>query len=205
MIGIIDCDIGNLGSLRNAFAFLDAQTEVIRDPAQLAGYRAIVLPGVGAFDPAMLAVERRGFAPAIRDYAASGRPVMGICLGLQILCNGSEEGQQPGLGLIDGDIVNLRALGCTGKIPHVGFNSIARIEGSSGFLEPALQEDFYFVHSFALRGVAARGPAPATAWVEYEGVNFVAALQFGNIFATQFHPEKSGGAGLALLRRFLSC
>jgi len=202
MIGIVNCHIGNIGSLLNAFSYLGEQAEVIHDPAQLDVCRAIVLPGVGAFDAAMASVERTGFNSSIKCYAASGRPVMGICLGMQILCNGSEEGKRPGLGLINGQVMNLRNLGCRGKIPHVGFNSIEHVDGGSPFLLSAASRDFYFIHSFALQSTA---ESMAIAYVEYEGAKFIAALQHENIFATQFHPEKSGEAGLALMRQFLSC
>lgn len=205
MIGIIDCNIGNIGSLRNAFAYLGASAEVVRDPGELDRQDAIVLPGVGAFDAAMMSLDRSGFGAAVVAYAGSGRPVLGICLGLQVLCNGSEEGALPGLGVIDGAILNLRALGCRGKIPHVGFNAIDYVEGESQFLAPTVGQDFYFVHSFGLQTIAPGARATAVARVEYAGVKFVAALQRDNVFATQFHPEKSGAAGLQLLRQFLLC
>jgi len=202
MIGIIDCQIGNIGSLRNAFAYLGAQVEVIKHPEGLSACQAVVLPGVGAFDPAMAAVETSGFATAVKAYAGEGRPLLGICLGMQILTQGSEEGVLPGLGLVQGRAVNLRKLGCTGKVPHVGFNSIRSVNGDSSFLAETNGRDFYFVHSF---GFASPLLACSSAMVEYHGADFVAALQQGNIFATQFHPEKSGEAGLMLLKHFLSC
>lgn len=202
MIGIIDCQIGNIGSLRSALTYLGAQVEVICRSDGLSACQAIVLPGVGAFDPAMTSVEALGFGAAIKEYAKDGRPVLGICLGMQLLTQGSDEGAQPGLGLIGGRVVNLRRLGCTGKVPHVGFNAIQSASGESNFLADAVGRDFYFVHSFGLPGPLSDG---ACAIVEYQGGRFVAALQQGSIFATQFHPEKSGEAGLMLLQHFLSC
>lgn len=202
MIGIIDCQIGNIGSLRNAFAYLGAQVEVINHPVGLSACQAVVLPGVGAFDPAMAAIEASGFAAAVKAYAGERRPLLGICLGMQILAQSSEEGILPGLGLIQGRAVNLRKLGCTGKVPHVGFNSICSVNGDSSFLAETSGRDFYFVHSF---GFSAPLMACPSAMVEYQGAGFVAALQQGNIFATQFHPEKSGEAGLMMLKHFLSC
>lgn len=202
MIGIVNCSIGNIGSLLNAFSYLGEQAEVVDDPEQLNTYRAIVLPGVGAFDAAMASVDRSGFNSAIRCYAASGAPLLGICLGMQILCNGSEEGKLPGLGLIKGHAINLQNLGCRGKVPHVGFNSVEQVDNNSPFLSSMAGRDFYFIHSFALQSTSGN---VAIARVEYEGTKFIAALQHDNIFATQFHPEKSGEAGLALLQQFMLC
>lgn len=202
MIGIIDCQIGNIGSLRSALTYLGAQVEVINHPDGVSDCHAIVLPGVGAFDAAISSVEYSGFGAEIKAYAREGRPVLGICLGMQILAHGSDEGILPGLGLIEGHAVNLRQLGCTGKVPHVGFNTIQSVSGESNFLVEAVERDFYFVHSFGLPETLLDS---AFAVVEYQGGRFVAALQQRNIFATQFHPEKSGEAGLMLLQHFLSC
>lgn len=202
MIGIIDCQIGNIGSLQNALTYIGAQVEVISHPDEIRACHAVVLPGVGAFDPAMAAVEASGFATAVKAYAGEQRPLLGICLGMQILTQGSEEGVLPGLGLVQGRAVNLRKLGCTGKVPHVGFNSIRSVNGDSSFLDEANGRDFYFVHSF---GFSSPLLTCASAMVECHGAEFVAALQQGSIFATQFHPEKSGESGLMLLEHFLSC
>jgi glutamine amidotransferase len=206
MIAIIDCNIGNIGSLRNAFAYLGVPVEVVADPATLPKYRAAVLPGVGAFDAAMNSLERSGFVDPIRRFASSGRPMLGICLGLQLLCRRSSEGSAVGLGIVDGDIVNLGSLGCTGKIPHVGFNTVLPPIGPpSQFLTAASGRDFYFVHSFGLESSAELAQSTSLALTNYEGSRFVAALQRDNVFATQFHPEKSGELGLAILSEFVSC
>ena len=202
MIGIIDCQIGNIGSLRNALSYIGAQVEVISHPDEIRACHAVVLPGVGAFDPAMAAVEAAGFSAAVKAYASEQRPLLGICLGMQILTQGSEEGVLPGLGLIQGRVVNLRRLGCTGKVPHMGFNAIQSVSQETSFLTEVSGRDLYFVHSFGLPGPLLAG---SSAIVEYEGASFVAALQQKNIFATQFHPEKSGEVGLSLLQHFLSC
>jgi glutamine amidotransferase len=202
MIGIIDCRIGNIGSLRNALTYLGAQVDVIRYPEELKSCSAVVLPGVGAFDPAMASVESSGFGDGIKAYCKENRPVLGICLGMQLLTFGSDEGVRPGLGLIDGRALNLRQLGCTGKVPHVGFNAIQSVSGTSSFLSGTVGRDFYFVHSF---GLPDSFSTEARAFVDYQGSRFVAALHHDNIFATQFHPEKSGDAGLMLLQHFMSC
>lgn len=202
MIGIVDCQIGNIGSLRNAFSYIGAEVEIIGHPDCLDKYTAIVLPGVGSFDPAMKAIEASGFADAIKIYANSGRHLLGICLGMQMLAQGSEEGALNGLGLIPGYAVNLHNLGSLGKVPHVGFNAIKSISTGSSIFEKILDKDFYFVHSYALSNVHQECNV---ALVDYDGASFVAALQHNNIFATQFHPEKSGEAGLILLEQFLIC
>lgn len=202
MIGIVDSQIANIGSLRNAFLYIGANVEVISHPNDLDIYSAIVLPGVGSFNPAMKALETSGFSSAIKSYAHAGRPLLGICLGMQMLTQGSEEGNLIGLGLVPGVAVNLRKLGCKGKVPHVGFNAIQSVSPDSFFLDSILNQDFYFVHSFAL---TSSSKECAIAIAEYGGANFVAALHQNNIFATQFHPEKSGEAGLMLLKQFLIC
>lgn len=202
MIGIIDCHIGNIGSLRNAFSYIGAKIEVVSRPDDLDIYSSIVLPGVGSFNPAMKALEVSGFSAAIKTYANAGRPLLGICLGMQMLAQGSEEGEIAGLGLIPGLSVNLRNLGCVGKVPHVGFNSIQSVSPGSCFFEGVLNQDFYFVHSYALPTLSQECQIAIT---EYDGANFIAALQRNNIFATQFHPEKSGETGLMLLKQFLIC
>ena len=134
MIGIIDCQIGNIGSLRNALTYIGAQVEVISHPDEIRACHAVILPGVGAFDPAMAAVEAAGFSTAVKAYASEQRPLLGICLGMQILTQGSDEGILPGLGLIQGRFVSLRRLGCTGKVPHIGFNAIQSVSQEASFL-----------------------------------------------------------------------
>lgn len=205
MLGIVDCNIGNIRSVVNAFNYLGASIEMVSEPDRLSDFDAIVLPGVGAFDAAMTSLRATGFDFSVKEFVATGKPLLGFCLGMQLLCNGSQEGTLPGLGLVDLDVINLRELGCRGKIPHVGFNSISRIRGESAFLQRASGEDFYFVHSFAVQDREVGNPELAVACAQYEGVDVVAAMQCRNIFATQFHPEKSGEAGLNLISEFLAC
>lgn len=206
MIAIIDSQTGNIGSLLNALACIEAPAEIVRDPAALPGYDALVLPGVGAFDHAMATLHQRGLDEGIQRFAATGRPVLGICLGMQLLCKGSDEGECAGLGLLDARIEHLGAMGCHGKVPHVGFNDVTQQVGDSDFISATTGQDFYFVHSYGLAEAAARRDASLRmAITEYEGARFVAAFQRGAVFATQFHPEKSGEAGVTLLQRFVSC
>ena len=205
MIAIIDYKIGNIGSLVNVFDYLDEEVRVISDPSLIKDYTAIVLPGVGAYDTALTALEQTGFIEPIKEYVISGKPALGICLGMQLFCNKSEEGIKKGLGLIDGDIRSLKNLGCTGKIPHVGFNEITNVDGDSSFYTDIKGNDFYFVHSYALSKLKDSSEDVSLGYSEYEGVKFISTLKQGNIFASQFHPEKSSSAGLKFIRSFLKC
>lgn len=205
MLAILDCNIGNIGSLVNTFSYLGETAEVISLPEQLRDYDAVVLPGVGAFDPAMRTLEAVGLTSEVKKFSRTGKPLLGICLGLQLLCNSSQEGSLPGLQLVSGDIKHLRSLGCQEKVPHVGFNSVDDVIGDSRFLSLAQGNDFYFVHSFVLNTIQSNESTISVAYSEYGGIKFISAFQHNNIFATQFHPEKSGEAGLALLSEFISC
>lgn len=197
MIAIIDYGAGNLQSVEKALRHIGCSCQVADSPALLAQAEAAVLPGVGAFGEAMAALRRQGLDQAIREFAASGRPFLGICLGLQVLFETSEEspGVQ-GLGLLPGKI--LRLPGDAGlKIPHIGWNSLTL--DRPGWLLKGLEPEpyVYFVHSYYLR-------APedlVTARARY-GADIHAAVERGNLAACQFHPEKSGGTGLKILENF---
>lgn len=202
MIGVIDFRTGNLGSLLNAFKYLGASAEIISSPDDIDSCKSILLPGVGSFDTAMSFIESSNFVSFIQDFVAAGGPVLGICLGMQLLTCNSEEGVLPGLDLIKSSTVSLRNLGCNGKLPHVGFNTINSVSGESLFFSDALGRDFYFVHSYAIPHDVA---LESCAFTDYENARFIAAFQQQNIFATQFHPEKSGEAGLIMLEHFISC
>lgn len=205
MLAIIDYKIGNIGSLLNVFHHLKEEVEVVSDPSKLGQYHGLILPGVGAFDTAMKSLHETGFVEPLKNFVNSGKPLIGICLGLQILCNSSDEGQSPGLGFIDAPIKSLKSLGCKGKIPHVGFNEIKTNLEEKNFLQSSSEKDFYFVHSFALESINSQTKNIKVAYTEYEGVRFISAFQADNIFATQFHPEKSGEAGVRLLSEFIAC
>lgn len=204
-VGIVDCGIGNIGSLLNAFTHLGTEAVLVSDPSRLSEFDGLVLPGVGAFDRAMENINALHLKEALQEHARSGRPMLAICLGMQLLCNRSEEGKLTGLEVVDADVKHLRTLGCRGKVPHVGFNSIGEVEGDSRFLARAINHDFYFVHSYGLVRPDVAPPGMSLAFADYEDTRFVAALQYKNIFATQFHPEKSGDVGLGLLSEFIAC
>ena len=197
MIAIIDYGAGNLQSVEKALRHLGCQCQITADPGELAAAQAAVLPGVGAFGDAMGQLRARGLEEPIRQFVSSGKPFLGICLGLQILFEESEESPGvKGLGLLRGKVLRLpKESGL--KIPHIGWNSLA--VGKPGGLFAGVEREpyVYFVHSYYLR--AEEDVVTATA--EY-GTTIHAAVQKGNLLACQFHPEKSGQVGLSLLENF---
>ena len=197
MISIIDYGAGNLQSVEKALRHIGCGCFVTADPAELRQARAAVLPGVGAFGDAMKSLRARGLEEPIRAFIASGKPFLGICLGLQLLFESSEESPGvAGLGLLKGKILRLPA-GSGLKIPHIGWNSLT-IRKPGGLFAGVEGEPYvYFVHSYYLQ--AEEDVVAATA--EY-GAAIHAAVQKDNLLACQFHPEKSGEVGLKLLRNF---
>lgn len=193
MIAIIDYGSGNLRSIANAFRRIGADARVTSDPQILAAADALVLPGVGAFGSAMAKLEdlRETLLGNIRD----GKPFLGICLGLQVLLSESQEspGVQ-GLDLIPGRVIRIPP---GNKVPHMGWNQLVIVKDSK-LLEGAEDEYFYFVHSY----YAEPSNDVVVARTDY-GVEMTAAIESDNIHATQFHPEKSGEAGLDVLRNFV--
>lgn len=193
MIAIVDYGSGNLQSLANAFALLGAEAEVTSDPARVQAADALVLPGQGAAPPAMRHLRAAGLDAAVRASVAAGKPLLGICLGMQLLFEVSEEGDTPCFGFLPGVV---RRLAVPLKLPQIGWNRVRPVASHPLIPGPA---DCYFAHSYHC--VPDR-PADAIAVSQY-GVPFVAAVARGPIFGVQFHPERSGPAGLALLERFL--
>ncbi|MBX3196812.1 MAG: imidazole glycerol phosphate synthase subunit HisH [Labilithrix sp.] len=198
IVGLIDYGMGNLRSVRNALVTLGARVDVVDRGEALADVDAVVVPGVGAFGEGMRGLRERGFVEALdREVRQRGKPMLGICLGLQLLATrGYEQGEHSGLTWVAGDVrrfdrqTNLR-------IPHVGWNGV----DGTGVLFRGIPRntDFYFVHSFHF---VLERPSEATATANY-GEPFVAALERENILAVQFHPEKSHKYGLVLLKNFL--
>ena len=196
MIAIVDYGMGNLRSVQKAFEKTGAPAIITRDPGFIASASGLVLPGVGAFGLCMDGLRGFNLVKPIRDYVESGRPFLGICLGLQLLFEESMEfGPQEGLGILKGKVVRFTGPGL--KVPHMGWNSIAAVKPSSLMEGIDAGVYFYFVHSYYV--VPAEDVAVAT--TDY-GVTFVSAVQKENVFATQFHPEKSQHAGLRMLENF---
>ena len=196
MIGIIDYGVGNLFSLRSSFAAIGAEAFVSGDAAELAKADRLVLPGGGAFGDAAEKLRRSGLDAFVKEQAAAGKPLLGICLGMQLLFEKSYEyGEHEGLGLLKGQVVGMAGkLPANLKIPHMGWNALS-------LTKPArLLEDgsyVYFVHSF----YAENCDASLAAVTDY-GIPITAAVEQGNIFGCQFHPEKSGNVGLEILKKF---
>ena len=197
MVGIIDYGVGNLFSLCSSFRAIGVEAFVSGDPAELERADRLVLPGVGAFEDAAKKLRASGLDAFVRQQAAAGKPLLGICLGMQMLFERSYEyGEHEGLGLLKGQVVPMAGkLPRELKIPHMGWN---KLEWKSGRLLEAVDGQFvYFVHSYYADGC----DASLAAVTEY-GIPITAAVEQGNIFGCQFHPEKSGNVGLAILRSF---
>jgi glutamine amidotransferase len=198
-IGLIDYGMGNLHSVQRALERLGCTVVAVQNTTAMDTCRALVLPGVGAFDPAMERLHGSGLVPAIQGWCAQGRPLLGICLGLQLLFDSSDEGQRPGLGLIRGHVAALPR--CPGHpIPHMGWEPLLPASASPLLPEGSPEAWMYFVHSFA---AVPADPACITARVAFGTGAVTAAVWQGSLGACQFHPEKSAEAGEALLRRWL--
>ena len=199
MIAIIDYDAGNLMSVKKALEHLGQETVLTRDPGLLRASDRIVLPGVGAFGDCMKKLAKYGLTEPIRELAVSGKPFLGICLGLQLLFEESEE--SPGVGglaVLPGKVKRLPEGGGR-KIPHMGWNSLS-VRADSRLLEGVPDGAFvYFVHSYYLE---AADPGDVCATADY-GATIHAGVERGNLFAAQFHPEKSSGVGMRILKNFV--
>lgn len=200
MIAIIDYDAGNLRSVEKALLALGEKPVVSRDRETILNADKVILPGVGSFGDAMGRLGQYGLVEVIRQAAAQGTPLLGICLGLQLLFSGSDESEGvEGLGILPGRI--LRIPPSPGlKIPHMGWNSLSITPGTRLFQGIEEGAYVYFVHSYYLK---AKEESIVAASTEYS-THIHAAVEWGNIFACQFHPEKSGDVGLKILKNFIS-
>ena len=196
MVGIIDYGVGNLFSLRSSFAAIGVEAFVSGDASELAKADRLILPGVGAFGDAAQKLRDSGLDAFVKKQAAAGKPLMGICLGMQLLFEKSYEyGEHEGLGLLKGQVVGMSGrLPAELKIPHMGWNAL-QLTKPAKLLEEGSY--VYFVHSF----YAENCEASVAAVTDY-GIPITAAVEKDNIFGCQFHPEKSGNAGLAILKKF---
>ena len=197
MIGIIDYGVGNLFSLCSSCKAIGQEAFVSGNAEELAKADRLILPGVGAFGDATDKLRATGMADFVRQQAAAGKPLLGICLGMQLLFEKSYEyGCHEGLGLLKGQVVPMEGkLPAELKIPHMGWNALEVRSGR--LLEGLVGQYVYFVHSFF-----AEGCEDSLAAVTEYGIPITAAVEKGNIFGCQFHPEKSGSVGLSILRRF---
>jgi len=198
MIKIVDYGMGNLRSVQKAFEKLGHQAVVCSRPAELAGAEKLVLPGVGAFRDAIHELRRTELDKPVLEHIASGKPMLGICLGLQLLFDVSyEDGEWQGLGVLKGKVVRFAEQPDL-KIPHMGWNNLEVVQPSGIFAGIPTGSSVYFVHSYY---VVPSDESVIAARTEH-GTTFVSAIGRGNLFATQFHPEKSQQLGLRLLNNF---
>lgn len=203
MIAIIDYGMGNLASVKKALIYLHQEAEITDNYETIMAADGVILPGVGAIAPAMEALKAKGLDKAVYDTVASGKPLLGICLGMQLLLDSSEEGAAdgqmiPALGVIPGKVVKFpsdKTVDLGMKVPQIGWNNLVDVKGS------LLREgDYvYFVHSYYC---APENSEDVAAYAEY-GIKYAAALEHDNVYATQFHPEKSGEVGLQILNSFI--
>ncbi len=202
MVIIVDYGMGNLGSIRHKLAKLKIEAAISADPASVLTASHLILPGVGHFATAMDNLRRAGLADALNEAVLQrGTPIMGICLGMQLFTQHSEEGDAAGLGWIDGQTRRFRFDDDARQlpVPHVGWNLIKQNRECPMLAGVAEGQRFYFTHSYC---VSVDDPAQAVATTNYGG-EFVSIVQKGHIFGTQFHPEKSHRRGIELIRRFV--
>jgi imidazole glycerol-phosphate synthase subunit HisH len=209
-VTVVDYGMGNLYSVSRAFQYLDAQVRITQQAEDIANAQYLVLPGVGAFENGMAELRIRGLIEPLRKYAANDKPMLGICLGMQMMLETSEEfGVHQGLGLLSGRVKAIPSMGGNGalhKIPHIGWNALTMPPARSNWQATILADvpcgaAVYFVHSF-------------TAWpdleqdrladADYDGCRISAAIGRGNLWGCQFHPERSGRIGLSILSSFLA-
>ncbi len=200
-IAVVDYDIGNLHSACKGLKNAGAETIVTASPAEIAAADAVVLPGVGAFDPAMIHLRDRGLVEPLQAAAASGKPFFGICVGMQVLFEGSEEGREPGLGIVKGYVRRFRPEpGLT--IPHMGWNALQLSPPELALFGDLGGDPYaYFVHSYYCEP---RDPQVIAATVTHGSQTVAAAIARDNLVAVQFHPEKSSKAGLKILANFVA-
>jgi glutamine amidotransferase len=200
-VAIVNYGMGNLGSVRRALEELGVEAYIAEHPLALFDANRIVLPGVGAFTEGMARLRQGGWVDALQRLVhVEHKALLGICLGMQMLASAGEEGGDvPGLGLIEGRVRRLDVLGCTLRIPHVGWNDVSHKQDEPLLAHIPNGSDFYFVHSYAIEAGNAGQVIGTTSY----GVEIVAAVREGQVLGTQFHPEKSSRAGRQLLQNFL--
>jgi glutamine amidotransferase len=199
MITIVDYGMGNLGSIRNMLRKIGTEASISADPARVRDASRLVLPGVGAFDAGIENLTRSGLVPVLHERVQAGVPVLGICLGMQLMTASSEEGRLAGLGWVDAECVRFEPGAEALKVPHMGWNRVRALRPDA--LVEALPEEprFYFVHSYHVR---CHDPADALLATRY-GTEFTSAFRRGKVWGVQFHPEKSHRFGMQLLRNFV--
>ena len=200
MIAVIDYGAGNLQSVVKALNYIDCDCIITDKENDILNADGAILPGVGSFADAMSCMKHSGADKAVLDFVKTGKPFLGICLGLQLLFDGSDESKGvQGLGLLKGSITKIPNQDNTLKIPHMGWNSLDILKNDGIFKNIPQSSYVYFVHSYYLNAESENIVAARTNY----GVDIDAAVQYQNIYATQFHPEKSGTVGLKILQNFV--
>lgn len=195
-ITIVDYGVGNLFGLKRAFNFCGVDAVVSEDAETVLKSDAVVLPGVGSYEAGVRGLKVRGLVDAVKNFAAKNKPMLGICLGAQLmLSQGEEFGIFEGLGIIPGKVIKFPELADKEKIPHVGWNKVKSPGGDMW------NKDFYFVHSYIL---APEKKENVFGLTTYGGLEFCSIVKHGNIYGCQFHPEKSGEAGLKIIKNFIN-
>ena len=202
IVSVVDCEIGNVGSVCNIVRKVGFEVEVITSPDQLKSTAVLILPGVGAFDNAITNLEDGGWINSLRKYAmVDKKPILGICLGMQLFTRGSQEGVKKGLCFIEADTVrfSVEKMSMMQRIPHMGWN-LAAVQKENTLFDPDEQEErFYFVHSYHVECDNEEDVLTTTNY----GYEFVSSFQKGNIVGVQFHPEKSHHFGYEFFKRYL--
>ena len=203
-ICVLDYGIGNIRSVSNALTALGAKPDITRDPARIAASDGMILPGVGAFPFGMELLRQHGLVTEIHAHVRTGKPFLGICLGMQLLFDkGTEFGLNDGLSLVPGVVDRIPVRPEEGRLPHIAWTGMVRNAALTDTMFAGLSDEqcrFYFVHSFTARDVPGEF---VTGTASYLGHQVIAAVQRGNVWGTQFHPEKSGPSGLAVLTNFI--
>ncbi len=201
MVVVVDYEIGNVRSVINALEYLRVPVRLSRDPREIAAADKLVLPGVGSFNAGMDKLQKLDLQAVLDDEVlGKGKPILGICLGMQLFASrGCEHGARAGLGWLRGAVERFAFPDSGLRVPHIGYNAVRVTREWPLFAGLRPSPDFYFLHSYVLEC----DEAVVAAWCDY-GVRFPAAIAMGNIFGTQFHPEKSQSAGLRLLENFVA-
>jgi len=196
MIDIIDYGIGNIGSIQNMIKFIGGNSRIVSKPEEILNSNKLILPGVGSFDTAMKRLNDSNLIDSIKLSANKGTYILGICLGMQLLFDNSEEGNLQGLGLIKGKVIKFNDN--TLRIPHVGWNKVTPTRNSTLFLNNLEPQKFYFTHSYHIE---CDNIVNVTATTNY-GIEFQCAVEYENILGTQFHPEKSHKYGMKIFSNY---
>lgn len=196
-ITIVDSGACNIRGVDNVVRQLGYSSIIATSSDELVGASKIILPGVGAFDSAMSALRKADMIEVLQNQAQSGVKILGICLGMQLLVEGSAEGNEPGLGIIKGLVEPIKKLESL-RIPHLGWNNV-QIDNPNPLTSEEMNLRFYFNHSFAIHDIAEKNKMLSVSY----GENFIAGIRQGNVFGVQFHPEKSHSQGRLLVKRFL--